>query len=244
MNSLLYNEPKLLLDVITIYSKDDGEFSGFTISNDPTGSYDLAIDNEKVKAKKHWKSLGVPNRSRLFTRNDVKLTNEAMFSVSKPVHANLISLIIRRENPNAKTITDGTANVGGNVISFCNFFDKVNAVEMNTENYNALVHNVKVYKFNNCNTVLGDYTKIYNTLEEDVIFFDPPWGGVNYKKERFLDLRIGEYRVIDFIVKLLKKNIPVYVKLPFNFDPKGIRAFKNVCIRRIANYVLLSARKN
>ena len=52
------------------------------------------------------------------------------YSITRPKFANEISKLIKSKLSNKKfTITDATAGMGGNTLSFANYFDKVNSVE-------------------------------------------------------------------------------------------------------------------
>lgn len=102
-------------------------------------------------------------------------------------------------------------------------FKHVDSIEYDKSNYDALKHNVSLYKLSNVNLYLGDTTKIYNNFCPDVIYFDPPWGGPDYKYKKNLDLYLGDVRIDDFIRNYIlqtnRKCYPQYIilKLPFNY---------------------------
>jgi len=76
--------------------------------------------------------------------------------------------------PNS-VITDGTACVGGNAISFARYFRKVIVVEMNPDRFVMLQNNCSVLGI--CNKMAfmtGDYTRIHLRLKQDIVFLDPP----------------------------------------------------------------------
>ena len=109
----------------------------------------------------------------------IKITEEGIYSVCRPNHADAISRSIKYHLTGERVvITDATANVGGNTINFAKHFTRVNAVECNPKNYEALNHNVRLYKLRNVRTALADYTKIYSDLKQDVVYIDPPWGEI------------------------------------------------------------------
>ena len=89
------------------------------------------------------------------------------------------------------SITDATACIGGNTISFSKFFSDVYSIELEDFNYKILEHNVKVFKDlykptpkGSITTFNGNYKDIIDSIEnKDVIFFDPPCTkGVHIKK--------------------------------------------------------------
>ena len=96
-------------------------------------------------------------------------------------------------NPQKIKIVDYTAGVGGNVLSFCKYFKEVVGIEKDTSRYNLLALNLSSYQFNNL--------KLYNNSclefldnEYDVIFFDPPWGGYQYKKHKELKKGLSPFK--------------------------------------------------
>jgi len=120
------------------------------------------------------------------------------------------------------TITDGTANVGGNVISFANMFEKVNAVEIDRTNFKALENNILAYELQNVDVFHGDYTKMLLSLKQDVVFLDPQWGGVGYKQHKQLDLSLGGKDGSYWCRLLLKGKLTklIVLKVPKNSQSK------------------------
>lgn len=121
--------------------------------------------------------------------------------------------------PKAKIIMDGTANCGGNTISFGLFFDKVISIEFEKENFDALKNNVNLYNLDNVEIMHGNTLNYYKKEKYDILFLDPPWGGPNYKKKSILDLKLGNKDIKDMIHDL--KNLKVMglvFKLPNNFN--------------------------
>lgn len=120
-------------------------------------------------------------------------------------------------------ITDITAGVGGNTLTFAKYFKFVNAIEINTLRYNYLENNVRVYDYNNVkcyNMDLIDAVVKNDTIVQDLIFFDPPWGGSKYKLSENLRISIDKYTIEKICHKLLKKkhNKMIILKLPTNYD--------------------------
>jgi 16S rRNA G966 N2-methylase RsmD len=83
-------------------------------------------------------------------------------------------------------VTDMTACVGGNVISFARRFRAVNAIEIDATRHAMLKHNVAVVaEHANVTFVQGDAVSLLlnptaSPLVQDVLFMDPPWGGPDY----------------------------------------------------------------
>lgn len=120
-------------------------------------------------------------------------------------------------------ITEMTAGVGGNVINFAKYFKYINAIEIDPTRYSYLDKNIKLYGFDNVNCYNKDSINMLienDDLVQDIVFFDPPWGGKDYKL--FVDLRLtfGKYS-IEHICQILfqrKSNKMIVIKLPNNYD--------------------------
>ena len=110
----------------------------------------------------------------------LKYDEEGLWSISLPKDADEISLFIYGITGFNITIFDGTAGIGGNVISFSRYFKKVVGVEIDTDRFNILKNNIDIFKINNVKLINGDCNDYFND-NYSVYFFDPPWGGKEYK---------------------------------------------------------------
>lgn len=157
------------------------------------------------------------------------ITEEGLYSVSRPKEAEMISKKIRQalgENTKELVIADMTANVGGNVLNFCKCFGHVYAFELQLLNYLILQNNIRVAKFQDiCTVIHGDCLEFMDKYQFDVIFFDPPWGGVNYKEQTSVDLYLGEKSMVDIVIELLAKNLSklIAIKVPYNYNFTGFK---------------------
>jgi len=124
------------------------------------------------------------------------------------------------------TITDATAHIGGNTISFGLNGFKVNAVEKDPMTYEILKHNMGVYGLPTDNTICADYLEVYKTLRQDVLYLDPPWGK-RYKEARILDLYLGQTNIADLCADIMgnpedeaKPQLAslIVLKLPANYN--------------------------
>lgn len=137
-------------------------------------------------------------------------------------------------------ITDMTAGVGGNILNFAHYFKYVNGIEIDPTRCQYLQSNVELYEFMNVNYYCDDAVKLLidqDDLVQDIVFFDPPWGGKDYKNFSDLKLQFGLDPIIDSIIepmgeksksysiehicKLLfekSKNKMIILKLPNNYD--------------------------
>lgn len=147
------------------------------------------------------------------------LNEEARYSMTFPKYAEDISNFIRDiMGTNNITITDATSCLGGNTINFAKHFKSVNAVEWKSTNAYFLNRNLSTFKIKNVRVYESDYTKIMTELKQDVVFIDPPWGGYNYKKYRFLNLYMNGINIITIVNNLIEHTKCVVLKVPFNFN--------------------------
>lgn len=162
-------------------------------------------------------------------QHKLKIDHESIMYITTPSDAQLITNIIishlknnnNDNNMNTIQITDATAGVGGNTISFAKYFGHVNSIEIDNTRFNYLSNNVNAYNFTNVTFYNDDMMVILHKLErQDVIFIDPPWGGKAYKKTDKLHLHINDIpleEVCRNVITIHPTSILV-LKLPSNFD--------------------------
>ena len=163
--------------------------------------------------------------------NDLKIDNDSIHYISIREVADIITKIIKKHIYNVNnidinniTITDATAGVGGNTISFCKHFKKVNSIEINIQRFEFLVNNINVYNLKNIELYNDNCLNLIGDLHHDIIFIDPPWGGKYYKNVNKLLLKISSVKLEEIINNLLNKSITKYppkliiIKIPKNYD--------------------------
>ena len=157
----------------------------------------------------------------------IQTDEEGLFSVSsKNVSkfiCNIIKKYLRTTDYKDITITDATAGIGGNTISFMSNYGKVNAVEINKTRFNCLKNNVNLYFTRdnlNVEFINQDYLEIYKKLEQDIIFFDPPWGGKDYKSNDNINLFLSNNNIISICNDLKDYTNLIVIKVPKNFNIK------------------------
>ena len=165
--------------------------------------------------------------SKLFPHVDyskIQYDSEGIFSITHPDDAETISKLIMGmfENYSNISILDGTGGLGGNTISFSKYFKNITSIELNKERCNMLENNVKLFNLSNVSVVNTNSVKYMyeNLLMYDVYFFDPPWGGPDYKKQINLRLKIDLIElntIVDNIIKQTSNKLIIF-KLPFNYD--------------------------
>lgn len=131
----------------------------------------------------------------------------------------------------ASVVTDAMASVGGNSIAFAEKFARVYSIELNPGRKSMLDNNIKLWKLRNVTTYLGYTQEVLPTLTQDIVFFDPPWGGLDYKKHPAGTLKItlstptGESQSFeDLVCETIPRAKYIITKLPINYDIEGLIA--------------------
>lgn len=192
-----------------------------------------------------------------YVRKQLKFDDVALYSLSSLYSANQTTKIIfELEHINKDcTILDATASVGGNVYSFSNYFKYVKAVEIDRNRYNMLKHNITILQTHklckrNIKPINEDFLIYMNShkINTDVIFFDPPWGGVDYKNSEFISLYLSDVNFAtilkELIIKLVKdesKTKYIIIKAPNNLNMNDYLEFKPILNinKTITKYQLL-----
>jgi 16S rRNA G966 N2-methylase RsmD len=200
-----------------------------------SSKYKLVLDTDN---KKIDKSRDIKTLLRLFPyledkskASRLKIDIDSIYYISIREHAEQISLIIYDYlekigiEPSNAYITDATAGVGGNTISFGRMFKFINAIEIDKKRSDYLTNNLEIYELNNIGLINDDCTKILHEIEnQDVIFIDPPWGGKSYKNYTKLKLRFSNITLEMLCNNIFDKNITkctpklLILKLPTNYD--------------------------
>ena len=163
---------------------------------------------------------------------------EVSEDITKIICFHLINLGV---NPLKIKLVDYTSGVGGNVLSFSNYFKEVIAIEISNVRASYLLNNINVYKLKNV-IVLNECSVKFNETQlvdyaPNVIFIDVPWGDDWNKKiinhrvefggvpfEKFVSM------MIDKIFIMYDKNLVfnnynnrlIILKLPKNYDIKHL----------------------
>lgn len=153
------------------------------------------------------------------------IDKDSLMYISTHMDSKIISDIILKEVGKNAVIFDLTAGVGGNVISFAQNFKYVIACEINKIRAEYCKKNCESYGLDNVAVSQCDSIKYINSLRQissDVVFFDPPWGGYQYRFEEAVNLYLGDLTVeeVCLLVKKKRDDIIVVIKLPLNYDWK------------------------
>lgn len=137
------------------------------------------------------------------------------------------------------TITDGTANVGGDTLAFARRFHKVRSIEIQEEAFQCLKHNVHELQKNradeynmNIDCIKGSLMQNLNKETGHVLYLDPPWGGPGYKTldQQLIVLELDGVEVASVAEQAFEKNpdlLSVWIKAPTNFQSQHLKDFAN-----------------
>ena len=165
--------------------------------------------------------------------NKLLFTEDSIYSSSKTNGSNkLIKIILNLFNNNTNLIiTDGTANIGTDSIELAKKFKQVNSIEYSSINYKALVNNVGILnEKKNIKCYKGDTNHIINSLKQDIIYIDAPWGGRNYKDFNNLKVFLGDTEILNFYLANKNKAKIFIFKIPYNYD---FEYFKKYIVNKI-----------
>ena len=176
------------------------------------------------------------NNDKLFPKNDNSNNNNmellsdevGRYSISLPKDAEIITSLIEYHINKLELlskdliITDSTAGIGGNTISFSKNFKNVNSIEIDKKRFEFLKNNINCYNLENVNLINCDYLNIMENLIQDIIFMDPPWGGRGYKKKQSLNLKLSGIPLEDICIKLKKLAKILVLKLPLNYNLQSL----------------------
>ena len=186
------------------------------------------------------------------------MDHEATYSVTDEVTADEITkIILSLEDVHSNTtIVDGTACIGGNLLSFARSFrGTVVGIEFDKGRCDMLRHNVGLYRGHgllvsgNLDIRAGNFVRLLRSglltgLGACVVFLDPPFGGLNYKDAKSCELRLADLELAQVAALCLKSPACLYcvVKVPFNVSVVGLRQAESKGQLRILQRVSLSKR--
>lgn len=196
----------------------------------------------ELKSKYYDMSLKEKRKSFLHKPNldysKLKVSEIGRYSIMRHKDAvELIKIIYDHMKSYDITITDATGGIGGTSIYLSDKFKSIKTVELSKFHQNIIENNIKVYGFKNHTLYKNDYLTIMNRLKQDVVVIDPPWGGKDYNKQKYLNLYLGGINVICIINDLLERDKCklVILFIPFNYDFKTFEENINFKFKVINN---------
>jgi predicted RNA methylase len=165
--------------------------------------------------------------------------SEGLYSITLPNDAEEISSLIKDLLGNEITICDATAGIGGNTISFGKNFKSIISIELCKIRFKILENNIKAYDLLNINLINDSCLNKLN-LECSAYFFDPPWGGPDYKFKKNIRFKLGDLTLIEIVKKINQYGQKIiFFKLPNNYDLNEFNEF-NYIINKIKNYQIIT----
>jgi trimethylguanosine synthase len=161
-------------------------------------------------------------RRDLFSRFDegIKLDREGLYS-AKPEK---IALEIA-QTLSGSCVLDAFCGVGGTAIGFARIKEKVITVDCNQQRLEMAKHNAKIYGVaDKIQFIHGDIKDLLasRSLNFDSIFFDPPWGGVDYYKSELFNLDMFNPDGQFLINAALEYGCPFAIGCPENINVQQI----------------------
>lgn len=207
-------------------------------STDNNFTDDKSTDDKNIVDKNTEKKPKKIYMDRLFPKcnnvniNNLKIDNESVFYITVPQDSKKIAMAISKQleifkDPKTATIIDATAGVGGDSITFCNYFGYVISIEIDDDRFENLKSNLSEYKFDNSTVINSDCIITMPKIQHfDVIYMDPPWGGREYKTKQNLRLTMNNIEIETIIANSFDKSMNLCIpklfvlKLPKNYDLK------------------------
>ncbi|RYY36198.1 hypothetical protein EON62_01950, partial [archaeon] len=182
---------------------------------------------EKIASKRDYLFNTVPADLRWRLHVD----DVSLYSITEGSQAELQSAALLKALGAGAVITDATSCVGGNTLSFAKYFKHVHAVELSAQRAGMVAHNAHVAGVGDRVSVHhADYTHVAARIQQDAVFFDPPWGGPEYKTAKQLDMFLGTLDVAHIIAFLTSAQVGtrvpyakmVALKAPMNYNVGGL----------------------
>jgi 16S rRNA G966 N2-methylase RsmD len=156
----------------------------------------------------------------------LQFDQEGLWSITHPGKADTISELIKKHYL-AKNyilsenifIVDATAGLGGNLISFSNFFGIVLGIEIDKNRFEMLQNNINQYNINNITLINDNCIEFLKSdIKSNIVFFDPPWGGPDYKFNPDVKITIDDKSLSNIVNLLEFKTKLICIKLPLNYN--------------------------
>lgn len=167
-------------------------------------------------------------------RQQIRLDEEALYSVTDQATADKITLELLKVVPATAILTDGTACIGGNTFSFSRSFQRVNAVELEPTKFRYLKHNMEVLGVENVSCYSGDILEYVNLLDQSLLFLDPPWGGPDYKQKQRVHLSLSGVPLDEVCRRFAPTTTYIALKTPTNFHIEEFMEKTRDCLALVA----------
>ena len=167
-----------------------------------------------------------------------------LYSMTKRAEAEMVVRIIGTTvDLRESVLLDVTAGIGGFVVNMYDRFKHVYGYEINPTQFQILTHNCAVYGIQNHTLYNEDYTVAINreTHPNLICVVDPPWGGLDYKKHKKLNLVLGQY-TMDMLARMIRCRV-LLLKLPANHDLDIFSEHQHK-VHRVGNHIYVQITKD
>lgn len=171
------------------------------------------------------------------SRGLLKADKVGAYSATDQMTADIMSDRLLHFVPKQSTITNATASVGGNTLSFARTFRHVDAIELDPTRTDLLCQNLRAQGLHDKVQVWqGDALRFLmqegSRARPTVIFVDPPWGGPEYKRKHIIEgLYLSGMEMAEVVCGIAERCRADFValKLPVNYDVASLcqRVFRD-----------------
>lgn len=168
-----------------------------------------------AKVKRAFVGLNDEERGRL------RSTNVAEFSVTLQQNKDALRQIFELI-PDRESVFEGFACIGSDTSLLLSMFKNVTSVELDPTNFDVLRHNMRIVlksgdDRDRLSLLNEDVLEAVSKTESNAVYFDPPWGGVNYDRRR-PTIAIGGVPLGELVARVPPETKHVVLKLPRNYD--------------------------
>ena len=207
----------------------NGEFNrgrGSVYSRNVSRDSGLFVEDCKIEEPPEWmKSESTSykywnQRFKIFKKFDkgILLDREAWYSTTFEDTAKQIA-----ERCRCDTVIDAFCGVGGITIQLALVCRRVIAIDIDPLKIEMARNNAAVYGVEDkIEFIVGDFFKLSSTLQADVVFIDPPWGGPEYLKQSLFDFRTMAVDIFMALKRAMKITKNIAILLPRNSDGRQI----------------------
>ena len=176
----------------------------------------------------------------------MRLDTVAVYSTTNAKIAQRITqlcckLLTGLKDPEKATITEACAGIGGNTLFFAQAFGRVNAIELDKGRIQMLRQNLAAAVPDVSCAIVSDgqpaaekvqlqhksYCDVCCTLEQDILFLDPPWPGAGIYKHlgriKADEIKLGDTTLLELCKQIHPKTAFVMLKLPNTFHVDEFR---------------------
>lgn len=188
---------------------------------------EISIVNEKVTKEIYERYFPKLDNEKDYYK--LQISNIGLYSITKPNTAKkIIKIMLKLVKTKNISVTDAFGNTGGMTIMLARYFNHVNTSEITPQNCEILKNNLQVYNLSHkVDVICGDYLKYMTTFKQDIIFFDPPWGGSDYNKKYTIHLGIDNVNINCIINQLVNHAKYIFLRVPFNYNLNDLKYIIN-----------------